>query len=257
MLHEVLKERKMLTAKETLCRRQQAYTLSSQERAGEILQILKRFTDLSNKRILDIGCGQGLITASLGQYADDIVGLDINVRYLQEASRHSQLQFLLADATCLPWRDKTFDIIICNDVLEHVPDPRQVIREIGRVTRESAVIFLQCANKYQIVEPHFLLPFLSWLPLRLANIYLRLSSRGKSYTLYHPLTLRQFDSITEGYDVADFTGERLLNKIKTMKISSPLLRHIISVLRLILSDEQLAHIFKPFSIHTRVLLKRD
>jgi len=234
---------------------QRTYALTSNERAEEILRTLRRFANLSERSVLDVGCGPGHIADYLRRYVKDVVGLDTNETYLREATeRH--LQAVLGDVACLPLRAEAFDVIICNDVLEHVFDSKLAIQEIMRVISGDGIAFVQCANKYQIVEPHFLLPFLSWVPHRLANVYLGLSRRGKSYDAYHPLSTSELDAICEQYVCIDLSREYLANKITGLKIGSPTLRFLVSAMRKVLSDQMLARLLVPFSVHVRVLLKK-
>lgn len=72
--------------------------------------------------------------------------------------------FVVADARRLPFRDGAFDIAFSNSVLEHVGDlerQRLYASEIRRVARRY---FVQVANKHFPIEPHFLIPFLQYLP---------------------------------------------------------------------------------------------
>lgn len=234
---------------------QRTYALTSSERAEEILRTLRRFTNLSDSSMLDVGCGPGHIADYLRRHVKDVVGLDTNETYLKEATRR-RLQAVLGDVACLPLRAEAFDVIICNDVLEHVPDSKPAMQEIMRVISGDGIAFVQCANKYQIVEPHFLLPFLSWLPRQLANVYLKLSRRGKSYDAYHPLSTNELDAICEEYTCVNLSREYLANKITGLKIGSRTLRFLVSVMRTILSDQTLAWLLVPFSVHVRVLLKK-
>jgi ubiquinone/menaquinone biosynthesis C-methylase UbiE len=234
---------------------QRTYALTSNERAEVILRMLRRFTNLSQRSVLDVGCGPGRIAEHLRRHVKDVIGLDTNEVYLKEATeRH--LQAVLADVACLPLRAEAFDVIICNDVLEHVPDSKLAVQEIMRVISGDGIAFIQCANKYQIVEPHFLLPFLSWVPHRLANVYLRLSRRGKSYDAYYPLSTSELDAMCQQYVCVDLSREYLANKITGLKIGSPTLRFLVSAMRKVLSDQMLARLLVPFSVHVRVLLKK-
>ena len=241
-------------SKSILLKAQAEYSDRSEERAQGIVQILSRFTDPSKNKLLDLGCGPGSTTMQFGRYARDVVGLDINIVYAKQG-RKRQIQMIVADARHIPCRNGVFGIIICNDVLEHVARPEQVIHEILRAMTEDGVAFIQCANKHQIIEPHFLLPFLSWLPSRISNAYLRLSRRGTSYGDYHPLTKREVDLLVRGLNVVHLTRERALTKIKTLDIGSQILRRTISIAGNILSEETLADLAVPFSVHTLLLLK--
>jgi len=241
-------------SKSILLKAQAEYSDRSEERAQGIVQILSRFTDPSKNRLLDLGCGPGSTTLQFGRYAGDVIGLDINIAYARQG-RKRHIQMIVADARHLPCRNGVFGIIVCNDVLEHVAKPEQVIHETLRAMTEDGIAFIQCANKHQIIEPHFLLPFLSWLPSPIADAYLRLSRRGASYSDYHPLTKSEVDLLVRGLNVVHLTRERALRKIKTLDIGSQILRRTISVARNILGGGRLTELAVPFSVHTLLLLK--
>jgi hypothetical protein len=74
-------------------------------------------------------------------------------------------------------------------VIEHVGDyPAQGehLGEIRRVLRDDGVLYLATATRWLVMEPHYRLPFLSWLPRRGADVYLRATGRGHDYDCYLP-----------------------------------------------------------------------
>jgi SAM-dependent methyltransferase len=99
-------------------------------------------------RVLDIGCGSGRHTAAANQIPGSfVVGLDPAVGELAAAARRLELHDRLgkhggsrwslcaADGLYLPFGDERFDLVICAEVLEHVPDHTAAITEIARVLR--------------------------------------------------------------------------------------------------------------------------
>jgi ubiquinone/menaquinone biosynthesis C-methylase UbiE len=106
---------------------------------GERL-LRKRLFDLAGaKRILDVGSGAGQIIQHLLKYADSdaqITGFDLSLEMLKRARRRLQSdrpRFVNADLTRLPFADAAFDCVTCGYVLEHLPDPRPGLVELGRV----------------------------------------------------------------------------------------------------------------------------
>jgi SAM-dependent methyltransferase len=107
-------------------------------------------------RVLDLGCGEGRhVIATHALDGADSVGVDLSLADLGTArSRHAEfleafaaghdtpqngeaplMALLAADALVLPFRDGAFDVVICSEVLEHLPDYRGALREIERVLR--------------------------------------------------------------------------------------------------------------------------
>jgi ubiquinone/menaquinone biosynthesis C-methylase UbiE len=72
--------------------------------------------------------------------------------------------FIVADALRLPFRDKSIDILFSNSVLEHVGDTAAQIRYATEVRRVAKRYFVQVPNRDFPIEPHFLVPFMQYLP---------------------------------------------------------------------------------------------
>ena len=101
-------------------------------------------------RILDIGCGSGRHTCAAYQHQDVVaIGADLDFNDLTEARERLKLHDQLgehgggmwalstADVTCLPFKSDYFDLVICSEVLEHIPRYQLAIREIIRVLRPN------------------------------------------------------------------------------------------------------------------------
>ncbi len=156
---------------------------------------------------LDIGCSAGFFAKALTAYFSTVSGLDIDVPALQRAAQTSGgdgLSFLAGDSQKLPFADQSLDLIVCNHVYEHVPDADTLMREIERVLRPGGSCFFGAASRLVIVEPHYYLPFLSWLPRSLADRYMQWTGRGEIY--YERLRthggLRQ---LTANFKIDDYT----------------------------------------------------
>ena len=102
-------------------------------------------------RLLDLGCGEGRHAISAYVVENlDAVGVDLSVRdlritlerfeqFVEPENSDKSLVINVADATRLPFADESFDKVICSEVLEHIPDYRQVISEIHRVLRTGGI----------------------------------------------------------------------------------------------------------------------
>jgi len=232
-----------------------SYAERSSERAKEVLSLLKGRISLEGKTMLDLGCGPVPVSESFRQVSPLLVGLDREKHYVRQAQENASLELVLGDATSIPFRDESFEFVLCNDVLEHVFDQAKLMQELSRVLARNGAAYVQCANKYQIIEPHFLLPFLSWIPRPLANIYVKIARKGDSYEGYFPKTRRSVLSLASLHRTVDLTYERTLMKIRGLNIQSKLLRRVVSVARKILPDEFLATLAQNFSIVSILVLK--
>ena len=99
-------------------------------------------------RILDIGCGSGRHTCHAYRYDDVLaVGADLNFDDVIEAKKQLKLHDKLgehgdghwvlsvADVKNLPFKDNYFDVVICAEVMEHIPEDRLAVREVIRVLK--------------------------------------------------------------------------------------------------------------------------
>ncbi len=136
------------------------------ERGSATLENFRDFISpaamMQGKTVLDIGSGAGgktLYYATLG--ARRVCGVDVVPRYREEAAALAQAkgladraEFLCADATRLPFPEGTFDVVIANDVLEHVPDPEGLLRESYRVLRVGGRSYINFPPYYHPYGAH-------------------------------------------------------------------------------------------------------
>ena len=155
------------------------YLASREIKAEKILRILKEeLLDLRSCSLLDIGCSQGHITGRIAREFQFVVGID---RDWEPDNRGKGFHFVQADGCNLPIRSSCVDVVLLNHVLEHVLSSEKLLKEVWRVLKPHGLTYLACPNRYSLMEPHYRLPFLSWFPRRLADLYVRLAGRGNRY----------------------------------------------------------------------------
>jgi len=100
-------------------------------------------------RVLDLGCGTGVVTRRLEEHlhpAAELHGLDVSERLLTEARRlapESRIEWRLTQGSELPYEDASFDWIVLHTVMSHLPDPLATLREVRRALEPGgrAVLF--------------------------------------------------------------------------------------------------------------------
>jgi ubiquinone/menaquinone biosynthesis C-methylase UbiE len=136
------------------------------------LNVLKQWIDFKKVRgekIVDIGCGIGLMTAGLVE-KNEVWGVDISSGLLNMA-RKKGLKAILASGHLLPFKEDHFDIAICIGVIPYYKDPSRIFSEICRVTRpEGKMVITSTANSLLIRSIRFLKNFLG-LSSQLAHLY--------------------------------------------------------------------------------------
>ena len=93
--------------------------------------------------VIEFGCGEGYMLEIMRglKPTAHYTGFDIDIPILSDArQRNPHTGVLLADAHHAPFPDKSFDVAVCCEVLEHVERPHEVIREIKRVTRQQVIV---------------------------------------------------------------------------------------------------------------------
>jgi SAM-dependent methyltransferase len=106
------------------------------------------------EKLLEIGCGEGGNLYHLRGQGRLRVGLDFSAAKAGFAARNAGARTLCADATRLPFAAQTFDVILIRDLLHHVKDRVQVLRQAARVMKDGGRLFL--------IEPNWLSPLI-WL----------------------------------------------------------------------------------------------
>lgn len=156
------------------------------KKAGKIISVLLHYlgrANLDGLTVLDLGCSTGFITDELHRAGAYTVGIDIDQPGLSAAAARfgGELSFLCGDGERLPFPDDSLDIIVFNQIYEHVVDADAVVAEIFRVLSPTGVAYLGLGNRMQVVEPHHKLPLLSWLPESAADRYMRMAGKGDRY----------------------------------------------------------------------------
>ncbi|TMQ91919.1 methyltransferase domain-containing protein [Actinomadura soli] len=102
--------------------------------------------------VLDVGCGPGTITAGLAERVAPgrVVAADSAQTVLDEARGNTaaldNVEFAVADVHALPYADGTFDVVHAHQVLQHVADPVQALREMRRVARPGGIVAARDAD---------------------------------------------------------------------------------------------------------------
>jgi len=169
-----------------ICRGRPSYVWrAGQERR---LEIVREYVSLAGRRILDLGCGVGMYTAAFGRYSREVYGVEVELDRAVEAAGRAQ-GVALAVGEALPFADGTFDLVFSHEVLEHVADDRQTVREMVRVTRAGGQIAIFVPNRLWPFETHGIywrgryhfgnIPLVNYLPDALRN---RLAWHVRVYT---------------------------------------------------------------------------
>jgi SAM-dependent methyltransferase len=94
------------------------------------------------RSVLEIGCGKGFYASLLQKLRPDCTyfGLDLDKMTLREAFRSNNTNYVVSDATRLPVRDYSVDVVLCSEVLEHLNAPYKVLSAIPKILRTGVII---------------------------------------------------------------------------------------------------------------------
>lgn len=117
------------------------------------LEFIQRFADLAGKRVVDVGCGGGILTEGLAQQGAEALGIDLSPELVDIAELHSldtgvPAQYRMVSAEHLADEQAgAFDHVTCMEMLEHVPDPGSIIASCAKLVKPGGMVFFSTLNR--------------------------------------------------------------------------------------------------------------
>ena len=193
------------------------------------LNSLERYVgSLGSKVILDIGVGRGDFLLECAQKGYIISGVEINPEKVATIhSRAKQLGVSIdvqqGTAERLPFQDSFFDFVNASELIEHVEEPMAVLQEMRRVLKSGGRAYVSVHNRFGLLDHHFRLYFLNWMPRSWAEKYIQLRGRSKEYhrrsgvqriSEMHYFTYAAFVKLAQvcGFSVEDMRERKIRGK---------------------------------------------
>ncbi|QEL65669.1 3-demethylubiquinone-9 3-methyltransferase [Oryzomicrobium terrae] len=117
------------------------------------LDWIERNAGLAGKKVLDVGCGGGLLSEGMAARGADVTGIDLSEKalgvarlHLLESGKHVDYRLIAAEALAEE-SPGTYDIVTCLEMLEHVPDPAQTIAACARLVKPGGQVFFSTLNR--------------------------------------------------------------------------------------------------------------
>lgn len=117
------------------------------------LDFIQRYADISGKRLVDVGCGGGILTEGLARAGADALGIDLSSELVDIADLHgletgvkARYQVISAEALAAE-QPASFDHVTCMEMLEHVPDPASVIQACAQLVKPGGLVFFSTLNR--------------------------------------------------------------------------------------------------------------
>ena len=117
------------------------------------LQWIDTHASLAGKRVLDVGCGGGILAESMALKGADVLGIDLAEKSLQVARLHaletsaSVRYQAIAVETLAAEQPNQFDVVTCMEMLEHVPDPASIIQACAQLVKPGGWVFFSTINR--------------------------------------------------------------------------------------------------------------
>lgn len=145
---------------------------------------------LQDCRLLDLGSGLGTISIPAAKFVRSVLGIDFEPTYVERAREWAErdhvdnVTFRVGNAAEVD--AGRFDIVLCDYVLEHIREPDRLIASIASHLERAGAFYLSTNNRWWPLEGHYglPLPFIPWLPRRLADRYVRILGFGETYDVY-------------------------------------------------------------------------
>ena len=108
---------------------------------------------LAGKKVLDIGCGGGILTESMALKGAQVTGIDLSEKALKVADLHSlesgvQVQYELIAAEAMAEREAgQYDVVTCMEMLEHVPEPAAIVQACAKLVKPGGHVFFSTLNR--------------------------------------------------------------------------------------------------------------
>ena len=117
------------------------------------LDYINRRAPLKGKRVLDVGCGGGILAEGLAHLGADVTGIDLAAATLAVAAAHAQESALtinyrhIAVEALAEDKPSGFDVVTCLEMLEHVPDPASIVAACSRLVKPGGHVFFSTINR--------------------------------------------------------------------------------------------------------------
>ena len=193
----------------------------SEERGNFVKLIISRFIKCEGLNILELGSGEGG-TASVFSKDNKYISLDLSLLRLQR--QPNNIIRINADANGLPFKHSIFDLIILQDVIEHLPFNNSFLHYLSGFLKKDGMIYLSTPSRFSLLnfisDPHFGLPFISILKRKhIKKYFLPLIRKDDSYRIdiAQLLSLNELKRMSGDYDLiinTKFAVSELINENK-------------------------------------------
>jgi len=117
------------------------------------LDYIETRADLKGQRVLDVGCGGGILSEAMARQGATVLGIDLAQASLDVAAAHAAENDVAVEYACIDVehlaaeQPEAFDVVTCLELLEHVPDPATIVGACARAVRPGGAVFFSTINR--------------------------------------------------------------------------------------------------------------
>jgi len=226
-------------SEEFLAKRQREH-LHREKALGQDEFLLIKQLDVAGKRVLEVGSGSGWFSVRLALQGARVYGVEPSLSGVRASMLRAQrydgivAHFVQGVGEQLPYPDDFFDLVVSNQVLEHVRDLAQVLAEVYRVTRTGGASYHWIPNYGYPYEGHYRMFWIPYLPRPVYKLYARARAKPPALVdelnlIYRRSILRQFRR-TGFAEVQDYYPIVASGKVASEeRVISPIKRHLLRI----------------------------
>lgn len=166
------------------------------------LEFVLNHVDVKEKKLLDVGCGGGIFSESLAMEGALVTAIDLSSEAIKTGIEHAKKQNIYVDYQCIALEDliekpARYDVITCMEMLEHVPNPKQIIQSCAALLNPGGQLFVSTINQ-------------TWKAYGLAIV------AAEQILKFIPENTHQYERFIKPSQIAQWFRESML-EIKTLK----------------------------------------
>jgi SAM-dependent methyltransferase len=184
----------------------------SDDRAKFVDCVLSSELDANGLKILDVGAGEGSTSKILSKN-NFVVSLEPKRERIKKIEKTNSLKPIIAEGLRLPFQSSSFDLIILQDVIEHLNINKEFVDDLDHLLKKNGIIYLSTPNRLSIIniisDPHWGLPFLSLFNKSQINNYFLKNFRKSDYNrndIAELISLKDlFDLFSKNFSIKIYT----------------------------------------------------
>lgn len=155
-LHRLFSNQANIDYWESIYNRQDFLGVCYRRRMCQALSWLDNTNLSKNSKILDVGCGAGMMAKEIANRKYEILGMDYSYNMIKRAkaicNRKFAINFFQGDVESLPFKDSVFDMVLCLGVITYLKSEQKALHEMSRILKPGGTMILSILNKFSLAK---------------------------------------------------------------------------------------------------------